>query len=341
MAKVVQIGASRNTRGGVTTVLKSWENSEIWHKYDCKWLETQDNRGILYKFYYLLRSFFTALLLIPKCDIAHFHTVPGMSIIIQMPIFLLCLLLKKRIVVQLHVGNQIVGHTDDTLFKWVLKKADRIVVLAFIWKDLLLTHFDIPQEKVSVIYNAAPDVKRSDDKEKYVLFMAYLVKNKGYDILIKAFSEISHNYPDWNLIIAGTGEMDKARELAKRYGVEDKIVFKDWVIGAVKDSLWKHAGAYCMASYQEGFPMTVLEAWSYGTPLITTPVGGLPDVIRNRENALVFDFGDVDGLANCFSLLFSSDMLQRSLSEASVKLAKTTFSMEHTAKDIERMYESL
>ena len=341
MARVVQIGASRNTRGGVTAVLKSWENSEIWHKYGCDWLETQDNRGVLFKLYYLFRSFFIALWLIPKSDIAHFHTVPGMSIIVQMPIFLLCLLFKKRIVIQLHVGNQIVGHKDDILFKWVLKKADKIVVLAYIWKDLLLTHFDVPQEKVSVIYNAAPDVKCSEDKAKYVLFMAYLVKNKGYDILIKAFSQISNDYPDWNLIIAGTGEMDKARELAKKYGVEDKIVFKDWVTGATKDNLWKHAGAYCMASYQEGFPMTVLEAWSYGTPLITTPVGGLPDVIRNRENALVFDFGDVAGLANCFSLLFSSDILQRSLSEASVKLAKTAFSIEHIAKDIERLYESL
>lgn len=341
MKKVVQIGASRNTRGGVTTVLKSWENSEIWHKYDCEWVETQDNRGILYKLYYLFRSFFIALLLIPKSAIAHFHTVPGMSIIIQMPIFLLCLLLKKRIIVQLHVGNQIVGHEDDSIFKWVLKKSDKIVVLAYIWKDLLLTHFDIPQEKVSVIYNAAPDVKRSDVKEKYVLFMAYLIKNKGYDILIKAFSQISHNYPDWMLIIAGTGEMDKAKELAKRYGAGDKIVFKDWVMGAPKDTLWKHAGAYCMASYQEGFPMTVLEAWSYGTPLITTPVGGLPDVLKNGENALVFDFGDIDGLANCFRILLSSDTLQRSLSEASAKLAKTTFSMEQITKDIERIYESI
>ena len=341
MSKVVQVGVSKHNRGGITTVLKAWESSCIWDKYSCKWIETQDNRGLFYKFYYLTRSFLLSLYYIPRCDIAHFHTVPGVSIIVQMPIFLLCLLFRKKVVVQLHVGNQLEDHTNDSLFKWVLNKSSKIVVLAYVWRNLLVARYGIKEDKVAVLYNAAPVVKSSDVKQNYVLYMAYLVKNKGYDVLIKGFSKAVKSFPNWKLIIAGTGEIEEAQKLAEQLQVGKNIEFRNWVTGDEREDLWLHAGAFCMASYQEGFPMTVLEAWSYGTPLVTTPVGGLPDVIRHGDNALIFGFGDADELASCFKQLFSSESLLRSLSKASKKLAKKTFGLESIVKDIEQLYDSL
>ena len=241
----------------------------------------------------------------------------------------------------MHVGNQLEDHLEDKLFNWTLKKADRIVVLAFVWLDLLVDRYCIDSSKVSVIYNPAPEVTPSNSKEKYVLYLAYLVENKGYDIVIKAFSKVSLLHNDWHLIMAGKGELDRVRKLVQESNAGEKIEILDWITGKKKEELWQHAGAYCMASYQEGFPMTVLEAWSYGTPLVTTPVGGLPDVIKDGENALVFGFGDIDGLAEKFNLLFSSEELRFKLSNASLELAKNKFSLESIDKALDSFYSSV
>ena len=341
MVKVLQIGASKKTMGGISTVLKAWENSHVWNKYSCKWIESQDNRNLLFKIYYFIKSFFVSLITIPRYNIIHFHTTPGRSIYVQMPIFILSLLYHKKIIVELHVGNQLNKYIDDKVFNWVLTRADKVVVLAYVWRRFLIDNFFLSDEKVIVLYNPAPVVPAYSDKDHYVLYMAYLVENKGYDIVIEAFSKLIKKYQDWKLIIAGSGEIERAKDLARQNGAEDRIEFRGWVSGSEKGDLWRHAGAYCMASYQEGFPMTVLEAWAYGTPLITTPVGGLIDVLEDGKNALVFPFGDVDELCSCFDKLFSSEELRKHLSDSSKQLVSKMFTMEVISKEIESFYDSL
>lgn len=341
MPRVLQVGASMKTRGGITTVLKAWRTSPFWTEYSCKWIETQDNRGLSYKIYYFISSFIKALFYVPSYDIVHFHTTPGRGIYVQMPIFLLSLLFRKKIVIQLHVGNQLNEYYRDRVFKWELRRGNRIIVLANVWKKLLIQKYSIEEGKISVLYNPAPPIIKTDKKEKYVLFMAYLTENKGYDVVIKAFSNISDNFNEWRLIMAGAGEVEKAKKLAIMSKNVDKIELRDWITGAEKEELLRHAGAFCMASYMEGFPMSVLDAWSHGVPLITTPVGGLPDVIRDGENALIFDFGDVHGLTECFNRLFSSEKLRTELSEASLQLVQENFSIGKISEEIKDIYNSL
>ena len=90
--KVLFVATSRKTMGGITSVLKKYEKMEIWNKYNCAWLETQINKGIISKLYYIIRAYITMLFIVPQYNIIHFHTVPGRSIIVQMPIFLYSLL---------------------------------------------------------------------------------------------------------------------------------------------------------------------------------------------------------------------------------------------------------
>ena len=340
MLKVLQVGASRNTLGGVATVLREWEKSSFWKDYHCKWLQTQDNRCFAIKLFLLIKSSIESVFIIPKYDIIHFHTTPGRSIIVQMPIFLLALLYHKNTIIELHVGNQLQDFIDDGIFNWVLNKANKIVVLAHVWKHFLIDYYSIDKDKIKVIYNPAPIVEATPAKDNYILFMAYLVENKGYDIVIKAFSQSDYSLYNWRLVIAGAGEIERAKSIAKDCGVEDRVDFLGWVSGKKRHELWQRAGAYCMASFQEGFPMTVLEAWAYGAPLITTPVGGLLDVLNNGDNALVFSFGDIESLSHSFNMLYSSGELRERLSKTSILLANTIFSMKTIRKDIALLYDS-
>ena len=87
--------------------------------------------------------------------------------------------------------------------------------------------------------------------------------------------------------------------------------------------------------------MAVLDAWSYGLPVITTPVGGIPDVAKNGENMFVFTPGDIDKLAEYMQLLINDKELYYKISKASKDFAENKFSMKEINKQIESIYKML
>jgi glycosyltransferase involved in cell wall biosynthesis len=87
--------------------------------------------------------------------------------------------------------------------------------------------------------------------------------------------------------------------------------------------------------------MAVLDAWAYGLPVITTPVGGIPDIAKDGENLLLFEPGDVNKLSECIEALIDSDILREKLSKESLHLAQTTFNIETINNQISSIYSSL
>jgi glycosyltransferase involved in cell wall biosynthesis len=87
--------------------------------------------------------------------------------------------------------------------------------------------------------------------------------------------------------------------------------------------------------------MAVLDAWAHGLPVITTPVGGLPDVLIPGINALVFEPGDTVGLAELLNELITSNALRQRISEESIKLSQGTFSIASITKQLNEIYLSL
>lgn len=92
--------------------------------------------------------------------------------------------------------------------------------------------------------------------------------------------------------------------------------------------MFQEASIYCLASDGEGFPMGVLDAWAYGLPCVVTPVGGLPDIVEDGENALVFPVGNVEILSQQLEKLISNVELRTKISQASIELADNTFNIK-------------
>lgn len=87
--------------------------------------------------------------------------------------------------------------------------------------------------------------------------------------------------------------------------------------------------------------MGVLDAWAYGIPCVVTPVGGLPDIVVDGENALVFPVGDVDVLARQLERMISDDVLREKIANASLTLAHTTFNVKNLNCALEDIYTKL
>jgi len=341
--KVLVIATSRKTRGGITSVVQAHEQGEQWAEYRCCWIETHIDKGNLYKLIFFIKSFTSFIICLPFYRLVHIHFSEPRSAIRKSLYFYISKLFKKKIILHFHAFSPktTLNGKFKNLYIKLFKGADAVIVLSAYWKNAILQILG-ESNKIRVIYNPCPVIKISNvEKKKTILFAGTLDKRKGYNDLICAFGKIAHNHRNWRLLIAGNGEIEEADSLIKKNKLSGQIELLGWINGKEKDAVFKEASIFCLPSYAEGFPMAVLDAWAYGIPVVCTPVGGLPDIIHDGENALLFDYGNIDQLANRIELLINDDNLRNKISLKSYELANTIFNLQHINKQIGNLYKEI
>lgn len=342
--RVMMVGSAESSKGGVASAIKIIKKMSCWKEFSCYWLGTQIQKNYFFKLKYCITAYFIALFKIWKYDIIHFHTVPDkICLIIQLPVFLLALIGRKKIIMHIHMGNQLAKHTHNTLFIWCLNHSNLIILLAKIWEEKFKEWYPDISTSTTTLYNAYEPVEAIDytKREKTIIFAGHLNENKGYCILLKAFKRIYNDFPEWKLVILGDGEVDKAKIIATKMGINDRTIFTGYIVGKNKINYFQKASIYCMCSYEEGFPMVILEAWGYGIPVVTTPVGGLPDVIEEDKNACIFNFGDDVMLYEKLKNLILTPHLRGKMSSYAIKYVNEHFSMTTINEQLHKIYSQL
>ena len=135
----------------------------------------------------------------------------------------------------------------------------------------LLNDFTI-DKKIKTIHSA---------KTIKILFLARLVKEKGIYELIDAFTNLHNRYSNIELTIAGDGEeLERIKQITEDI---ENIKIIGHIEGEEKIAYLKNSHIYCLPSYAEGLPISVLEALAFGLPVITTKVGGLADFFQDKK----------------------------------------------------------
>lgn len=344
MGRVLVVATSKKTRGGITSVVKAHEAGEQWSKYHCRWIQTHVDKVFLWKLIYAVKGFVEFLCFLPSADIVHIHVSEPPSAFRKLVFFRLAKWLGKKIVMHFHSfsPDTTINGPYGFLYRKLFCGADVVVVLSNYWKDEVDEKFHLG-DRIKVIFNPCPTITNPQkyEKTKNILYAGILNQRKGYSDLIRAFAKVAVKHPDWKVVLAGNGEVEQARTLAKELGIENQIDLLGWVNGESKDKAFKQASVFCLPSYAEGFPMAVLDAWAYGLPVVTTPVGGIPDVAVDGENMLLFNPGDIDTLAEKLDLIMNDEMLRDKLSASSTKLASEKFNIDKITAQVAEIYESL
>lgn len=342
--RVLVVGSAEESRGGVAEVIRMMKKMPVWEQYHCYWLGTQIQRNYAWKLWYAVKANVMALFIIWRYDIIHFHSVPDkIDLVIKLPIFLLALLGRKKIIMHIHMGNQLKNHTQNELFKWCLRRANLILLLAKKWQSLFHDLYADIKTPTTVLYNACeyvPEVPL-EEKENIIIMAAYLNDNKAPDLLLKAWKQIGHQFPNWKIYMLGNGEVERFEKMAQSLELSDSVKFTGYVVGKEKEDYFRKASIYCMCSYEEGFPMSVLEAWANNICVLTTPVGGLPDVLEDGKNALVFNFGDWQELSKKLSFLIENKKNRQEMAEYSRGLVYQRFSVRELNSEVLQIYESI
>jgi glycosyltransferase involved in cell wall biosynthesis len=344
MTKVLVVATSRKTRGGITSVVKAHEVGAQWAKYHCTWIPTHVDKGSLTKLLVLAWGLAKYMVLLPFADIVHIHVSEPNSAKRKLLFFRPAKWLKKKIVVHFHSfsPDTTINGPHSERYREMFCGADVVVVLSNYWKEVVNEKFHLG-DRIKVVYNPCPSITYPQKYEKIqsILYAGTINQRKGYSDLIRAFAKVALKYPDWKISLAGNGETEQARAMAKELGIEGQLELLGWIRGESKDMAFKQATVFCLPSYAEGFPMAVLDAWAYGLPVITTPVGGIPDVAIDGENMLLFTPGDIDTLAEKLDIIISDEALREKLSAASVKMAAEKFNVNTITEQVGDVYESL
>lgn len=350
MAKVLIVATSHRTRGGVTSVIKAHKSGRQWNEYHCRWIETHRDGNLLTKLLYVIHAFLQYLFLLPFYDLVHIHIGEPPSALRKQAFMWWAKTWHKKTIVHFHSFSPrtTIKSKYSYLYHYLFTHADKVIVLSEYWKKEVDATF--PEAHTVVVYNPCPAVKGTSEQETTksvcpfahsILFAGTVSQRKGYPDLIHAFAKIAEQHRDWGLIFAGNGEVEKGKSIAQETGISDQVLWLGWVNGKAKDAVFRHANIFCLPSYAEGFPMGVLDAWAYGLPVVTTPVGGIPDIADDGENILLFNPGDIDALACQLNKMINDNTLRNNIAKESIILAQTTFNIETINGQIENLYKEL
>jgi len=343
--KVIMIGSHLRVTGGITRVVKNYLQAGIKEKVDLTYLPTYYGSNIFVNsMYYLVRylDLFSKLNIFQKrYDVAHIHMSYKGSFIRKM--HLINLLSKKNVPIILHMhGSQFKdyfnGSSEDKKeqIKNTLNKVSIIIALGKEWKEF---YQSISNTKVVSLDNAVFPKDNNDNTEEreYITTMGVLSQRKGTYDLIKAAKRLDGVIDSkYKFLIAGDGEINKVKEEISKLGLEHRIIIPGWISDQNKiDDIYNRSILYVLPSYNEGMPMSILEAMSYGLPVISTDVGSIPSVIK-EENGVIIKPGDSENLANSIKELLDDKQKVLKYKEKNTKLINTKYNVY---KSIDRLFE--
>ncbi|MFC1700724.1 glycosyltransferase family 4 protein [Patescibacteria group bacterium] len=213
--------------------------------------------------------------------------------------------------------------------KRILMNSDKVIVVSNFLKKIAIK-IGVPEEKIKVIYNSVDviDVNRADNsskcKEIILLTAARLMPWKGVDMLIEIMPDLISKYNKIKLVIVGDGpELRKLRFLVEELKLENYIIFKGKITRLELIDNMNMADLFLLNTNYEGMSHTILEAMKVGVPVITTNIGGNPEIIIDKQTGLLLNYRDMEQWILAISMILDDpDLVKKFVNNAKDSLKK-------------------
>lgn len=295
--KILMTGVyyKNNHPGGISAVVQYWaeyiENLQYYPEF-----KEGSNVGKIWIFVTTLFSLFFRLLCDRSIKIVHIHTADYTDFRRNSFIISLAKLFRKKIVLHSHGATFVEFYSNSGQKKkfWILRildKADVVIVLSESWKQWFMS-IGVSEGKLVILHNitAYPQVMQVEKSEKKIrlLFLGEIGERKGVFDLLRALSLHKEELKDIVELHIGGNKMEEELKTAIwEGGLEKNVFFDGFVAGETKIRLLNWANVFILPSFNEGLPISILEAMSYRLPIISTPVGGIPEVVDETNGILI------------------------------------------------------
>ena len=323
--KVLFVGMDYKVpRGGIASVLNAY--STFIHPFKFVRTTAGELNGIQ-KYWYAASGYVSLiwkLLTDSSIEIVHIHSASGSSFWRKSIAIKIAKSMGKKVIFHCH-GGGFREFRNGSLAKVdaILSKVDCIVCLSEEWK----TYFEsIGCKNVVVIKNVIgePKIENTEsDGLVHFLFLGLICDNKGIFDTLEAIAEHKSELLGKIILhIGGNGQTERLTKRIKELGLEQLVHFEGWVDKEKKRHLLNLADVYILPSYIEGVPISILEAESYHKPVITTNVGGIPSIVRDKETGLFVTPGNREEIYQTIKTLTDDDHLRKRFGEAGYEISK-------------------
>lgn len=340
-----------NERGGMRSVVEGYRADGLFSSWNVLLLQSHVEGGLALRLATAVRAYFRFIYLLIKKQVSlvHCHSAMKGSFWRKSLFALTARAANVQVIFHLH-GSEMKTFVNkqpailQRLISWILEKQSVVVVLSESW----LTYLNSisPKANVQILPNYVNLADLSSKTENAnanvnVLFLGVVGTRKGIYDLLPAFKDALEAAPELRLIIGGNGDVEKAQALAMQLKITDRVVFAGWVSGEEKTKLLREADIYVLPSYNEGLPVSLLDAMSWQIPVVSTRVGGIPDLINDGIDGLLITAGDRSALTAAILKLSQDNRFRATVGTAGRTKVEDNFSKQVVLPKLEKIYQDL
>lgn len=291
--KILFLGVSMKTKGGMTAVLVSYK----MYIEKMQFIPTWKLGNKLVKSWYAMQAIVRTWL---QCQynrnikIVHIHGAANASFY-RCKIFInLAKRLGKKVILHEHAADFVEFYNQTKNKSEIvdtINKCDKLIVLSESWKNYFIS-IGIDSSRINILNNiVSPPVIMPvghADNKLHLLYMGEISNRKGAFDLLSAINKEKEYFDSRLKLRMGGNEVDgNIKEYIRTNKLENIVSYEGWIAGEHKTECLNWADVYILPSYNEGLPIAILEAMSYSHPVISTPVGGIPEIIKNDHNGIL------------------------------------------------------
>ncbi len=236
-----------------------------------------------------------------------------------------------------------------------LERSNKLIAVSDFTRRELLKYYNVKEAKIRVIHNgvdihkfAPPEDKAKvkqelgfSNKEFNILSVGRLYARKGLFTLIKSVSIVAKKYRNVKLIISGKGqsnEMKKLVDYAEKLGIHSNILFTGYFPDAKLPKLYQAADIFAFSTFYENLPFAVLEALSSRLPVVTTNVGGIPEMIEDGKNGFLVPPANSAALSDRILYLIENPMEASEMANKARETVENRFDWRLIVKKVLKVY---
>jgi len=346
------IGPGLDVPGGMTAVHRTWLTAVAMEGIEVDYFETMGEGSFLTKLGKNIAGevkFAARLAAGYRPDVFHIHVADRRSFYRKLAYFEQAQLTGRPVVVHIHGAVFEEFHdassTNAKAIHWMFQRAALVLVLHHRIQEKAAGWVG-DEGRVEILYNPV-DLRQFDQgsptdtkRAPTVLMMGEIGERKGAFDLLAAIPDILEKVPDARFRFAGNGETERLADEARALQIADHVDVLGWVAGDAKTQAFLDADVYCLPSYAENLPVSVLEAMAARLPVLSTPVAGTPEAVIEGETGFLVEPGDRGAIAQRLSELLSNTELRQAMALAGRARAETHFDNEVVVQRLVNLWRS-
>ncbi len=240
--------------------------------------------------------------------------------------------------------------------KKVFDNSQKIICVSNELEKDVTKKYNVPKRKIITIVNGVNTrrfkpitrkeiqilkLKYTKPNDKIILSAGVITKQKGFQILVKTFGEITKKFQGIKLIIVGDGPyLKKLKNLTEKMALEKNVLFLGKINNKEIHKFYKLADICAFPTYRfEGLPYAVLEAMACGKPVIASHIGGISTLIRDHKDGILIEAGNYNQLKYGIIELLKNKTLAKNLGEnARIRIVKE-YDLHNMVRKTIRIYQ--